>query len=203
MKKIPTLFEREFSDDHIVKIKSMITKGMEWVMNGEGIATIKYDGSCCAIINGKFYKRYNAKHGKSVPKGAIKCQKKADPVTGHLPCWIKCDRNNPADKWFWAAYDFGKEHYCNDMGEGEPLKDATYEAVGLHFQGNPYNMDHDILIRHGENIVYPERSFDGIREWLLMNRCDEGLVFWKDGVPQCKIKQTDFGFEWNNKLSKV
>ena len=24
----------------------------------------------------------------------------------------------------------------------------------------------------------------------------EGIVFWKDGAPQCKIKRTDFGFEW-------
>ena len=24
----------------------------------------------------------------------------------------------------------------------------------------------------------------------------EGLVFWKDGSPQCKIKRSDFGFEW-------
>lgn len=24
----------------------------------------------------------------------------------------------------------------------------------------------------------------------------EGIVFWKDGEPLCKIKRTDFGFEW-------
>lgn len=28
-------------------------------------------------------------------------------------------------------------------------------------------------------------------EWVL-----EGIVFWKDGQPQCKIKRTDFGFSW-------
>lgn len=24
----------------------------------------------------------------------------------------------------------------------------------------------------------------------------EGIVFWKDGEPRCKIKRSDFGFEW-------
>ncbi len=25
----------------------------------------------------------------------------------------------------------------------------------------------------------------------------EGIVFWKDGEPRCKIKRSDFGLEWN------
>ena len=24
----------------------------------------------------------------------------------------------------------------------------------------------------------------------------EGIVFWNDGQPQCKIKRSDFGFPW-------
>lgn len=24
----------------------------------------------------------------------------------------------------------------------------------------------------------------------------EGIVFWKDGEPKCKIKRSDFGFQW-------
>lgn len=27
----------------------------------------------------------------------------------------------------------------------------------------------------------------------------EGIVFWKDGEPKCKIKRSDFGFPWNSK----
>lgn len=200
MKKIPTLFERDFFDDHTARVKPIVTKGFEWVLAGEGTATIKYDGSCCAIINGEFYRRYDAKHGKPVPEGAIKCQEEADPITGHLPCWIKCDRTNPADKWFWAAYDCAKDHYCRCLGEKEPLKDGTYEAVGLHFQGNPYEMKYDILIRHGiDEVTISDRSFEGIGKWLLYHRYEEGLVFWKDGKPQCKIRRTDFGFEWNRR----
>lgn len=61
MKKIPTLFKRVFANHKVAYTTSEVTEGMEWVLNGEGDATIKLDGSCCAIINGKFYKRYDAK----------------------------------------------------------------------------------------------------------------------------------------------
>lgn len=27
----------------------------------------------------------------------------------------------------------------------------------------------------------------------------EGIVFWKDGEPRCKIKKTDFGLPWGCK----
>ena len=193
MKKIPTLFERKFENHRVIKVLPDVIKGMEWVLNGEGYATIKIDGSCCAIINNEFYKRYDAKSGKPIPKGAIKCQQEADPITGHLPCWIKCDRFISTDKWFWAAYDNfvnTLEAYPNDNIDG------TYEAIGKHFQGNPYNMEYDILVGHGQDIVDVPRNFEGIRDWLQCHKV-EGIVFWKDGLPQCKIKRSDFGFEWN------
>lgn len=196
MRKIPTLFKRDFSGGS-AKATPVVTKGFEWVLEGEGVATIKFDGSCCAIIDGNFYRRYDAKHGKPVPEGAIKCQEEADPITGHLPCWVKCDRFNQADKWFWSAFDAivsTLPRYPQDV----KTLDGTYEAIGLHFQSNPYNLKRDILVRHGENVVDVPRSFEGIQEWLE-NHEEEGIVFWKDNKPQCKIKRSDFGFEWNNK----
>lgn len=184
MKKIPTLFERVYGNHKVIDIMNKVTPGLEWVLEGKGVATIKWDGSCCAIIDGELYKRYDAKKGKKAPEGAIPCCE-PDPITGHHPHWVKCDRNNPADKWFWAAYD-----------DYTYKEDGTYEAVGKHFQGNPYNFDHDYLVRHGVNIEdnFP-RDFDGMREWLRNNRV-EGIVFWKDNEPQCKIKRSDFGFKW-------
>lgn len=68
--------------------------------------------------------------------------------------------------------------------------------MGVHFQGNPEGFDCDILIRHGQEIVEVERSFEGIRKWLDEHYV-EGLVFWKDGEPKCKIKRSDFGLDWN------
>lgn len=191
MKKIPTLFERAFEDHRVIHIHKTPIHGMEWVLQGEGIATIKWDGACCAIIGGIFYRRYDAKHGKPIPEGAIPCEKTCDPVTGHLPCWLKCDRNNSQDKWFFAAYD-----NCSY------LTDGTYEAIGPHFQANPYRLQKDILIPHGQDIVEVERSFEGIRAYLETHAI-EGLVFWKDGMPQCKIKSKDFGINWRHKLAEM
>ena len=190
MRKIPTLVERVFDKHRIVDILPHVTPGMEWILKGEGIPTMKWDGACCAIINGEFYKRYDAKNGKPVPVGAIKCQEEADPVTGHFPCWVKCDRNDPSDRWFWKAYDHEAEQGRLTFGDG------TYEAVGLHFRGNPYDMDKDMLIPHGNmQLVGFPRTFEGIKKYLRDNWI-EGVVFWKNGQPQCKIKRRDFGFQW-------
>lgn len=186
MKKIPTLFERIYENHKIVGITPKITEGMEWVLSGEGTATLKIDGSCCCIINNKFYKRYDAKKGKPIPKGAIKCQDEADTITGHLPCWIEVDFESPADKWFVKAYE---------NTPSELIKNGTYEAIGEHFQGNPYDLCGDILERHGTKVIDVERTFEGIKKYLSENYI-EGIVFWKDGEPKCKIKRSDFGLDW-------
>ena len=195
MKKIPTLFKREFENHNVVKVLPEVTEGMEWVLEGEGVATEKFDGSCCAIIKGELYKRYDAKKGKKPPEGAIPCCD-PDPITGHHPHWVKCDRENPADKWFWVAYDA----YCDFLDIiGEEPENGTYEAVGKHFNGNPYNVKNDTLFPHGRmEIVDLHRSFDGIKTFLEEHYI-EGIVFWKDGEPKCKIKRSDFGFDWGNR----
>lgn len=185
MKKIPTLFERVYDNHKVVGITDTVYPGMEWVLKGKGDATVKWDGSCCAIINGEFYKRYDAKRGKTPPKGAIPCCD-PDPITGHHPHWVKVT-DNPADKWFWEAYN-------NTIVK----TDGTYEAIGIHFQGNPYGLNIDILRPHGRDIVKVRRTFNGIKNFLAENDI-EGLVFWKDGEPQCKIKRTDFGLSWGEK----
>lgn len=194
MRKIPTLFEREFLDHKVVSIKPIVTPGLEWVLQGDGIATVKIDGACCAIIDGKFYKRYDAKRGKIPPAGAIPCQEKPDPITGHWPHWLKVDSEKPEDKWFHEAYvnTIGKDLYIH----GFSFDNGTYEAIGPHFQGNPYDLRFDCIVEHG-SIVIPDcpRGFIGLREFLRSKHI-EGIVFWKDGEPKCKIKRSDFGFEW-------
>ena len=186
MKKIPTLFERRFSNREVIDIIPRVTKGCEWVLAGYGVATVKIDGACCSVINGEFYKRYDAKNGKTPPAGAIPCCE-PDPITGHHPHWVKVDRHNPADKWFVRAYN-------NTL----PIEDGTYEAIGVHFQGNPYGLTDDILEPHGTKVIAVERTFDGIKKYLEENHI-EGIVFWLNGKPGCKIKRSDFGFSWNRK----
>lgn len=186
MKKIPTLFVREFDNHKPIGIRNKVAEGMEWVLEGKGTATVKIDGSCCAIIGGKFYRRYDAKRGKQPPEGATACCE-PDPVTGHWPHWLPVTRNDPGAKWYAEAYD---------NSNGINLEDGTYEAIGPHFRNNPYGLEKDTLVKHGFEIIEDcPRSFSGIAEYLKTHYI-EGIVFWKDNAPQCKIRRKDFGYKW-------
>ena len=188
MKKIPTLFIRNYLDDHSFILTDKVTPGFEWVLYGDGVATVKMDGSCTAIIGGIYYKRYDAKKGKQPPLGAIPCCE-PDAITGYWPHWVKVNPDIKGDQWLYAAYV--------NTG-GDRLSDATYEAIGPHFQGNPYALPEDMLERHGAKIIEVPRTFDGLKRFLEENYM-EGIVFWKDGEPMCKIRRRDFGFTWNKK----
>lgn len=191
MKKIPTLFERLFVNHRVVDILRNVTPGMEWVLRGDGIATEKLDGSCCAIINGLLYKRYDAKKGKTPPEDAIPCCD-PDPITGHWPHWVAVDPMAKSDRWYWEAF----VNTFEDLGDRP--EDGTYEAIGPHFNANPHKLNEDILARHDEIVLEDGelgRSFEGIKKYLEENEI-EGIVFWKDGEPRCKIKRTDFGLPW-------
>lgn len=194
MKKIQTLFQRVFENHKIVGIAPELTSPeFQAVMDGKTIATVKIDGSCCAIINGKLYRRYDGKRGKKPPVGAIPCCG-PDPLTGHWPFWVKCERENPNDRWFFAALD--SSEYAEEMAE---LQYATFEAVGKHFNANPYNLENDVLVRHGDRVIDELTgrpiTFDEIASWLYEHN-EEGIVFWHDSKPLCKIKRTDFGLDW-------
>ena len=68
--------------------------------------------------------------------------------------------------------------------------------MGPHFQSNPYGLTHDTLIRHGSEVIRDcPRTFEGLRAYLEAHVI-EGIVFWLDGEPMCKIKRSDFGFPW-------
>lgn len=41
MKKIPTLFKRIFDEQHRKSVSCEVTLGMEWVLAGEGLATVR------------------------------------------------------------------------------------------------------------------------------------------------------------------
>lgn len=185
MKKMKTLFERQFENHHIIKCLDKIQEGCEWVINGEGYPTEKIDGTCCMVKDNKLYKRFDYKLGRKLPEGAIPCQEKADEITGHFPHWVLCDENNPSDKYHVRAFN-----------EQKPLEDGTYELIGKHFQGNPYKLENDILEKHGirklENVP---RNYEGIKKYLEENYI-EGIVFYRGNGEMCKIKRSDFGFNW-------
>ena len=40
MKKIPTLFQREFENHNVVSIHPEVKEGLEWVLAGEGVGNL-------------------------------------------------------------------------------------------------------------------------------------------------------------------
>ena len=189
MKKIPSLFQKEY--DKFGKIKRVcnwVKPELQWVLDGDGEATEKVDGSACAVINGKLYRRYDAKKGRTFPPhDGIPCQSYPDEVTGHWPWWIPCKEDRQEDKWYIRAY------IQTPWYQGI---DGTYEAVGPHFQRNPYGLDEDLLEKHGRIKIHDcPRTYEGIKEYLRTHEI-EGIVWWLNGEPKCKMKRTDFGFEW-------
>jgi hypothetical protein len=189
MKKIPLIFQRSFVQvgrNSIATLHEEVTPGMELVLQ-EGIATQKWDGTACAVIQGKLYKRYDAKRGKAPPEGAIPCDI-PDPVTGHWPHWVLVGEG-PEDKWLLLAW--GKDTLPKDA-----LPDGTYEFCGIHCQKNPQGFLVDGFVPHGKTVIYNlPRTFQGIKDYLESHTM-EGIVFWHEGEPKAKIRRKDFGFPW-------
>ena len=51
MKKLPTLFRREFQDHHIIRIMPELSRPeLSWVLAGEGVATEKIDGAVALVM---------------------------------------------------------------------------------------------------------------------------------------------------------
>ena len=201
MKKIPTLFKREYKDHQVIGITPELSDpSLQVVLDGDTLPTIKYDGSACMISGKKLYKRYDAKKGKQVPAGAIPCQPEPDPITGHWPHWVELKADNPADKWYLEAFNNSLELIYSDAsiiyGEG---REHTFEAIGPHFQGNPYDISYDRVVAHGfksiSELQGKQLTFESIGGYLKYNNI-EGIVFWYADKPLCKIKRSDFGFEW-------
>lgn len=181
MRKIPTLFKKDFSNQALVIDE--INPGCEWVLEPKRwFATRKFDGTAAAVIDGELYKRYDVKQGRQVPEGAIPCQD-PDPITGHWPHWVKCVTDNKEDRYFWEAY---KASICPD---------GTYELCGPKVQGNPEKLDSHRLIKHTSSIILlVDVSFDGLKNYLSQTDI-EGIVFHASDGRMCKIKKSNFGIK--------
>jgi hypothetical protein len=195
MKKMQTLFEREFIKKGKRTINIIthdeISEGCEWVANEPIKAYRKIDGTCCLVEGGKIYKRYDFKKGRKLPEGAIPCQSEGDCVTGHFPHWVECKRDEPSDKYHMEAFD-------SLIRKGK-IEDGTYELVGDKINGNKDKLsDEPLLIKHDDwrsLIENPPITFDEIRRYLS-DRKIEGIVYYRNSGEMCKIKRSDFGLEW-------
>jgi hypothetical protein len=196
VQKIPTLFERDW--DHPKRIVlNKVTPGCEWVLNGEGVATQKLDGTCCLIRDGKLYKRRElaikvpgaGSHEEyTVPDGFELVD--TDEKTGKRIGWVPCTQGAPEDRWHWEGFRNLLSHLLITPSDG------TYELVGPRIQGNPEGFTEHRLLSHDRTRQFPDapRDFDGLREWLP-HQDIEGLVFHHPDGGMAKIKVRDFGYK--------
>jgi hypothetical protein len=191
MKKIISLFQRNYDTNNYVRDE--VTLGAEWVLEGKGIATRKWDGTCCMVKGGVLYKRYDAKTftvnkatqekipwNRKPPEGFIPAQD-ADPITGHWPGWLAVSETDSSDRWHREA--FTKWH-----------PDGTYELCGPKVNGNRDAFLKHVLILHGVDTL-PDcpRNFDGIKAFLGPLEI-EGIVFHHSDGRMVKIKRRDFDY---------
>ena len=205
MKKTPIVFAMDYEKD---RVTPEVRPGQEWVLAGEGVATIKFDGQACLWKEGKLWKRFDRKLNKATqarvnrgealtslhdglfrvaPEGFVPCEPSPDPVTFHWPGWVPVSDNDPADKWHREAL----------AGLNGPLEEGqTYELVGPTFALNAYNLERHELWKHGkETVVLEDRSFEAIERFLNEHEV-EGLVFHHPDGRKAKIRRKDFGLFW-------
>lgn len=183
MKKTVSLFQRNYDGDRLVRDE--IVPGAEWVVAGEGVATRKHDGTSCMVRDGKMFKRFDAKAGKTPPPGFEPAQE-PDEKTGHWPGWLPVGEG-PEDKWHREAFTVPAAY--------QPFPDGTYELCGPKIQGNPEKMERHALIPHGcEPLHDTPRDFAGLRSYLA-ERDIEGIVWHHADGRMVKIKAKDFGLK--------
>lgn len=207
MKKIISLFKRDYEGDGRL-VYDEIVPGAEWVVAGEGVPTLKVDGTCCMVLDGELYKRYDRKmmrgpyerkkrdpafvpqeqDYKPEPDGWIAAEDRPNHHTGHWPGWLPVDFDNPENKWHAEAWH-----------PHPALEDGTYELIGPKVQSNPYDLHMHMLIKHGLLFLNETpRDFEGLREWFETNVV-EGIVWHHPDGRMVKIKRSDFGYLWPEK----
>lgn len=183
MKKIPTLFKRDFNNNG--QIIPEYVDGVEWVIDGEGTATRKYDGTSVMIRDGVMYKRYELKPGKVAPYGFEAVD--SDPETGKTMGWVECGNGNE-DKW----HREGLSETISQYGNTTP-PDGTYELVGPKVQGNPEHKDKHMLVKHSNAEKFDDApvEFEALKQWLT-NKDIEGIVWHHPDGRMAKIKKKDY-----------
>lgn len=180
MNKIPTLFVRD--PDNRARVLDRVNPGCEWVINGEGTATRKYDGTCVMLsVFGVWSARREVGPGKDRPAGFVFVS--ADPITGKEVGW------EPINQSFFAKY------HAEALPRASRFQfpPGTYELCGPKINGNPEGFIGHWLVAHDEAaVLVVPRDYAGIMTYLVGNDI-EGIVWHHPDGRMCKIKKRDFG----------
>ena len=175
MKKVPNLFTR----DENKRITQEINPISQWVVDGEGVATRKYDGTCCLVKDGELYRRYTLRHPKPAPDGFLSVD--YDPITNKNYGWVKVDFDDNNSKW----------HVKSWLESDGQLEDGTYELIGPKFQANPERVEEQKFVKHGELVLddLPSAINHATMKEYLKGKDTEGIVWHhKDGRAYGKMQ---------------
>jgi len=182
MRKIPTVFVRD--PDNRKRVTSEVTPGCEWVLDGEGCPTRKYDGTCVAFDGVKWVFRREVKPGKPEPDEWVHVG--TDENTGKRVGWEPATPAagfiGPLREAIDAAFEFGSN-----------IPVATYELCGPKINGNPEGFASHRLIQHDEAEVFVDapRTFETLGPWLIA-QTSEGIVWHHPDGRMAKLKRRDF-----------
>lgn len=200
MQKIISLFQRNYDGDRLVR--NEVTPGAEWVGAGEGVATRKWDGTCCLIRGGKLYKRFEVKPGGTPPENfEPACD--VDPNTGKQQGWLPVG-DGPEDRWHREAWESHQDMLRLMAATGMTVRDfegVTVELMGPRINGNPEGWEEHTIISHGsEQLDNCPRDFEGLKAYLsqpldAVTPSIEGVVWHHPDGRMVKIKGKDFGIK--------
>lgn len=184
MRKIPTLFIRDDQDRRYVTRD--VHPDCRWVIDGEGVPTRKYDGTCVLLDADGWWARREVKPGKATPPNYRPVE--TDPTTGKTVGWEPIDQSAFAKFWREAFQD---DPRYDGIGGGYVL--GTYELVGPKVNGNPEHCLKHVLVRHAEAITLDgaPRDYDGLAKYLADFE-GEGIVWHHEDGRMAKLKKRDF-----------
>ena len=182
MEKIKTIFERNWEGNSGVVNKPIVTD-----FDG-AVATEKLDGT-----NVRVTVRAHT---------AVRLEKRRNPdkVQKHKgiaePWYVDASPYEAEDKWI---YDALKNTDLSNIPDG----DWSGEAIGTNVQGNPLNLEKNVIVFFtlGQAPVFEDAptTYEELKTWLPAQKSKygnntgiEGIVWHKDGKPFGKIKVKDF-----------
>ncbi len=183
MRKIPTLFRRD--PDDMSRVLPEVHPDCQWVIDGEGVATLKYDGTCVMFDGERWWARREVKAGKNPPPNFEPMQ--TDEITGKTMGWEPIEQSAFAKYHAEALVETGSEV----ARKGWPA--GTYELVGPRINGNPERVDHHELWAHAAATVLEPvpRDFHGLAG-LMSTFGGEGVVWHHPDGRMAKLKRKDF-----------
>lgn len=187
MKKIPTLFRRDPAN--MQNVLTEVHPNCQWVLDGEGVATAKIDGTCVMLTHeGEWWARREVKPDAAAPRRYLPVQH--DHVTGKTVGWEPVEQS--------AFAKFHRQALAAAERVGLLLSPGTFELCGPKINKNPVGLPEHRLIRHGSTVLpNAARDYDSLRALLTDPGFEyEGIVWWREpgnaDAGLAKLKVRDF-----------